>query len=543
MKETTISSYKKIVQGDIKGWLEEEVWNLLPAAYFKDPLSSVQKMEGKVVKKSMLRWAAIHPLSNGKSIFLKRDRTKGWMALLKYLVFPSKGRKEWFVAYQLKKRKLNIPKPLGWIERIHRGLVKESYYLSEAVESGVSLTEIADLLKDEKVSAELVKTIIRMHASGLLHQDLHAGNFLWNGESFFLVDLHRARLLRSLSLNQRLWNLSHLFHSLRSIWGEKEHLRFLDRYFGGVSISSQKKKKYLMKIHSSMDRLQKRQWRSRTKRCLKESTEFSVVKKNDRIVYRRREFDLEEVIQGVEEHLRISSREPCELIKKDTKSRVSYLKRGDKDIYVKQFIYSYGGGRWSRYLLPSKGIRAWVGGNGLKVRGVSSITPLALLERRGWSGRRESFLFMEALRDGLEMDRYILSDLEKREKKRAFVKAFARWLSSLHQKGIYHQDMKACNILVQKSGDRWEFYLLDLEDTRLDVNVDEKRLMKNLLQLNTSVPKTITRTDRMRFFNEYGDFKPPLKKGKPFLRRLLQKSRERGIVYVSPHGVVKEESF
>ena len=64
------------------------------------------------------------------------------------------------------------------MERIHRGLVKESYYLSEAVESGVSLAEVADILKDEKISTELVKMVIRIHSSGLLHQDLHAGNFL-----------------------------------------------------------------------------------------------------------------------------------------------------------------------------------------------------------------------------------------------------------------------------------------------------------------------------------------------------------------------------
>jgi len=535
------SSYKIVSQGDIKGCLKEEIWSLLPAAFFEDPVSSAQKAGAKVIKESMLRWAAILTLPHGRRIFLKRDRTKGGLRSLKYFFLPSNARKEWFIAYQSKKRNLNIPQPLGWIEKGHFGCTKESIYLSEAIGSGVSLIEEPAIAGEGSSVDELAKTVRRIHDSGLFHKDLHAGNFLRDDRSFFLIDLHRARILRSVSLDQRVWNLSHLFHSLRSVWGEKEHLRFLDRYFEGDSISSKEKKEYLMKIHSWMVRLQKRQWRSRTKRCLKESTEFSVVKKNDRIVYRRREFDLEEVIQGVEEHLRISSREPCELIKKDTKSTVSYLKRGDKDIYVKQFIYPYGRGRWSQYLFPSKGIRAWVGGNGLKVRGVSSITPLALLERRGWSGKRESFLFMEALRDGLEMDRYILSDLEGREKKRAFVKAFAHWLSSLHQKGIYHQDMKACNVLVRENEGRWDFYLLDLEDVRLNVRVGERRLMKNLLQLNTSIPETITRTDRLRFLEEYRSLRPVVEKIKPFLRTLLNESRKRGVVYVSPTGVVTDK--
>ncbi|MDP2972200.1 MAG: lipopolysaccharide kinase InaA family protein, partial [Deltaproteobacteria bacterium] len=249
--------FMKVSQGEIKGWVREDITHLLPPAFLEDPVTFVRGTGGKVIKESQLRWAAILTLSSGRKIFIKRDKTKGWPEIFKYFILPSKARKEWFIAHQLRKRNLNIPKPLGWVERVHRGLVKESYYLSEAIESGVSLAETADLLKDEKISSELVKAVIKVHSSGLLHQDLHAGNFLWDGESFFLIDLHRARLLRSLSLNQRLWNLSHLFHSLRPIWDEKEHLRFLDQYFEGDSISSQKKKEYLTKIHSWMDRLQK----------------------------------------------------------------------------------------------------------------------------------------------------------------------------------------------------------------------------------------------------------------------------------------------
>ncbi|MBM4307638.1 MAG: hypothetical protein FJ123_12995, partial [Deltaproteobacteria bacterium] len=240
------SPYKKIAEGEMKGWVREELIDLLPPNFFKAPVPSVKGIGGEIIAESKWRWAGLFTLPGGKDVFLKRDRTKGWLELLKYLIFPSKGRKEWFIAYQLGKRNLNIPKPLGWLERIRKGFVRESYYLSEAITSRGSLAESTEILKDEKISAELVKTVIRMHSSGLLHQDLHAGNFLWDGESFYIIDLHRARLLRSLSLNQRLWNLAHLFHSLRSVWGEKEHLRFLDRYFEGDSISSKEKKEYLM---------------------------------------------------------------------------------------------------------------------------------------------------------------------------------------------------------------------------------------------------------------------------------------------------------
>jgi len=534
------SPYKKVHTDDMKGWVREEIVQLLPHHFFKDPIRAMHELHGEVIKESRLRWAAIFALPNEKRIFLKRDRTKGWFETFKYLFLPSKARKEWFIAYQLGKRNLNIPKPMGWMERVHRGWVKESYYLSEAIKSGVSLAEVADILKDEKISTELVKIVIKMHSSGLLHQDLHAGNFLWDGESFFLIDLHRARLLRSLSLNQRLWNLSYLFHSLRSIWGEKEHLRFLDEYFEGDSISSQKKKEYLMKIHSWMVRLQKRQWRSRTKRCLKESTEFSVKKEKGITIYSRNDLSFDRLKKVIESHLTFVREKPSDLLKNSPEVKVFLIEDEKGRAYVKQFCYPHFWERMKDNFRLSRGLKAWLGGNGLGARGIASVRPLALVENRDWLGVKESLLLMEALDSSQEMDRYILKGFKDFNAKMLFIRNFAQWLSSLHQKRIYHRDMKACNILVSENRETWNFHLLDLEDILLDEKVNEKKLFKNLLQLNTSTPSLMTRTDRLRFFKAYQDQHPIIKNEKGFLFRLIKKSKERGIVYVSPHGVVEE---
>jgi hypothetical protein len=103
-----------------------------------------------------------------------------------------------------------------------------------------------------------------------------------------------------------------------------------------------------------------------------------------------------------------------------------------------------------------------------------------------------------------------------------------------------HNDMKTCNILISKSEETWNFRLLDLEDVRLNERVGERRLLKNFLQLNTSTPRIMTRMDRLRFFREYIRLNPMIKNQKGFLRQLIEESRRRGLVYVSPHGVVME---
>ncbi len=529
-----------ITRGGIKGCVGEDIFHLLPPRFFEDPVRSAQDMGGSVIKESRRRWAAILTLPNGQRVFLKGDRTKGWPESLKYVFFHSKGRKEWFMAHQLKERNLSIPEPFGWMEKIRWGFVKESYYLSEAIGSGTSL--IDDPVKSAEGSSidELARIVREIHDSGLLHRDLHAGNFLRNGTSLFLTDLHRAEILRSLSADQRLWNLSQLFHSLRSVWGEGERLRFIEKYFKEGSLSLQKREALFQKIDSLMGRLQERQWKSRAKRCLKESTEFSIKKERGGHIYHRRDFPLDHLGKVLEEHLQWVKEKPSMLAKYSPEIIVSILKDGESKVCVKQFRYPRLWDAFKEYFRRSKGRKSWVAGNGLRARGIPSLLPLALVEKKNWLGWKEAFLVMEAHEMGREMDRYMLEGLKDFRKRRLFIKAFGRWLSHFHKMNLYHQDMKTCNLLISEKGETWDFHLLDLEDVRLDEKVDGRKLFKNLLQLNTSTPRVFTRVDRFRFFREYLRFNPIVKDERTFLRRLIEESRKRGLVYVSPDGVVVE---
>jgi tRNA A-37 threonylcarbamoyl transferase component Bud32 len=532
------SSFKKIAKGKMRGWMRKEIFDLLPTPFFGDPVPAIQNLEGEVIKASKLRFAAIFRLTDGRRIFFKRDKTRGLLVSLKFLMFPSKGRKEWFIADQFKKRNLPVPEPLGWMEKVHLGFVKESYYLSEAIGSGVSLIKDSVILGSPFALPNLAKTLKKFHDAGLFHHDLHVGNFLWDGKSFYLTDLHRAEIVRSLSLDQRLWNFSQIFLSLRSRWTEKEQMQFIEKYFEGDSFDLEQKEEHIRKIHSLMDRLQKRHWRSRTKRCVKESTEFSMKKEKGVRYYHRRDFSLDDIRRVIGEHLSLVNEKPPALAKYSSEVIVSILNVGRRRVCVKQFRYPHVRDIFKDLFRPSKGLKSWVGGNGLKVRGISSIKPIALVEKRGWLGGRESFFLMEAPKEAQELDRSILKWCEDFREKRLFIKAFAQWFSHLHQMNVYHKDMKARNILFSKNGENLNFQLLDLEDIRLDERINEKKLFKNLLQLNTSVPTIFTRTDHLRFFKGYLRLNPIIKDRKIFLRRLIEESQRRGTVYVTPEGVI-----
>ena len=149
--ETSI--LKRVSQGEIKGWVRGEVLDDPPPTLFYDPLSSVREMGGEVIKESIWRWAAIFCLSKGRRIFFRKDKTKGWAEHVKYLFSPTKGQKEFLIASRLERRNLNIPKPLGWLERVRRGW-------------NFRLLDFEDIRMDERMNRKkLYKNFLQLNTS------------------------------------------------------------------------------------------------------------------------------------------------------------------------------------------------------------------------------------------------------------------------------------------------------------------------------------------------------------------------------------------
>ena len=68
MKNDEPCSFRAISQGDIRGWVREDICHLLPPPFFEDPVSSALAVDARVIKESMLRWAGIISLPNGKDL-------------------------------------------------------------------------------------------------------------------------------------------------------------------------------------------------------------------------------------------------------------------------------------------------------------------------------------------------------------------------------------------------------------------------------------------------------------------------------------------
>src|SRR5204862_8024273 len=72
-----------------------------------------------------------------------------------------------------------------------------------------------------------------------------------------------------------------------------------------------------------------------------------------------------------------------------------------------------------------------------------------------------------------------------------------------HRLGVWHGDLKACNWLVREHGDDLSFHLVDTDRVRFLTSVDRDRRLRNLAQLAASIPRSVTRADRLRWWRRY----------------------------------------
>jgi serine/threonine protein kinase len=212
-------------------------------------------------------------------------------------------------------------------------------------------------------------------------------------------------------------------------------------------------------------------------------------------------------------------------------------------VCVKEYRYKGVSDGLRHLFRQPKGRVSWVAGNALFSRGMSPLKPLAYTERRTLGFLREAFFVTESMADSMEMDRYLIRRFETPPGGvlRRFIEQFGLWIGNLHRAGIYHRDLKTCNILVRENRDGWDFSLIDLEDVILGRRVGVEEILRSVVQINCSVPKFFSYGDRMRFLSGYLRAHPALMDKRVFVGQVLEESRKRGIVYVSPEGDVMEE--
>jgi hypothetical protein len=209
------------------------------------------------------------------------------------------------------------------------------------------------------------------------------------------------------------------------------------------------------------------------------------------------------------------ARPDCRIIKDQKKIKVGCLSLDvtgkESSFYIKRYNAFSLRYRIGSLLALSGAVRSLRGAALLQSARIHTATPVAAVESRVKGVLTKSFFITEEICGGKTADAYWREDLTGSrlshlwQRRRNFLAGLASVFRSLHAAEIYHNDLKDANILAvpRPSELSQTFYLLDLEGVRRYNRLSEKRRIKNLVQINRTLGRYVSRSDKFCFLKSY----------------------------------------
>ncbi|MBT3879154.1 MAG: hypothetical protein HON76_08570 [Candidatus Scalindua sp.] len=556
-------SVKKIKNGT--EWTVREGYEKIPDRFDPDDfLSDLNGNNYTLVKENRVRSVISMPGSdiNENGIYIKYFKRGGYKEYIKHLFVPTKARIEWEVGNALLSKDINTALPLAISEGKRRLLIVtetviNSEELMEFCQSNYEGSLSVERESEKKILLDKLALLIRdIHEKGFCHYDLHAGNILIRfkeeqnvaGYDLYLMDLHRVKIFKSISVRQRMYNLAQIFNSLSSIMTKADKLDFIRSYGSNALGNITDKNKLVRQIDEQSSKIRNIHYGSRRKRSLKESSIFSRQRFAGTKMFFRKGHDTDNFQALIEKHNNaLVNNERTVIMKRDSKTILTRHTIKDdtiQNVVVKQYKAGCLGRLLKNIFRGSAGRKAWVAGNGLRVYGFNTPLPLALIEKKLSGITTDSYVIMEEVKDSLEMDRYILKNsgnLTGLRMKRELIRGFAKTLGEMHNHNIFHHDLKTCNIMVKEKGKSFDFTFLDFDKVSFNDGITVRKRVKNLTQINLSTPRLFTFADRLRFLKEYLEQCNIMSEKKKILREIVNLSKPEKILYVSFNGDVTED--
>ena len=454
--------------------------------HLADMLSQVN--ECSVVKESNRR-QVYHLQTTDGGYFLKHSLLVRTKDRLRHFFLPRRRWAEWRNLHRLRLAQIPAARPLA------KGQSKTShpqayFILTEQVPgTHIPFNSIPDARSLGRYTAFL-------HRRRVYHADLNRKNFILNpAGQFHLLDAQEVYFLPWMPRRLKINNLGRVIFNLCSLddpepWATK----FLEGYHQDIS-----KNVNLTEVIEAARRHQHRQYRSRSKRCCKNSSQFEIIKTRHLHGYKRRDFTWGalELQQALEKGIALKGSHV-----------ISY-----RGVCIKTHL--------RRLFHENRCLTSWKMSRALAVRGIPVPRSLGYFEIKG-----QSYFLAELLDDRLHLNAY-LSAITDESVKRQALKKLALWLRKIHDAHVWQKDFKSNNILCQQG----QYYMIDLDGVRLRRLTDRDRIT-NLSQLNASLSNAITIKDRLRFFDYYSaDKRSSRHQRRVFYREIWNITRTKGTAY------------
>jgi Ser/Thr protein kinase RdoA (MazF antagonist) len=454
---------------------------------------------------------------------------------LKVLAFGNRARREWETALALRVAGLPVPQP--WFLAVGpvgaaaaRGGGPDEIGLADFASSfGAAAIpnarplggHLEDLAASRAASpsaaldalAPTLGVLARMHAAGFHHRDFHGGNVLLRGgepRDVVVIDLHRVDRGREVGVAARAEALATLLHTLRFGLAQDQFAAAIDLYADAANLSAARPR-FVTTVLARIAQREAARVESRSKRCVRESSEFTAVHAGGCRGWRRRNVDegvLFAAIARAREALAAGSPHVRSIARR---SSVALAAAGDASWAVK--VYDGDGRRKSLRARWTEGRAgaAYRAGFALAVRAVPAPPVVAWVKTPD-----RSVLVMTAYDDAVTLlqasFRWLAEPRERRDALlRAGADAVAELLRSLWTARVQVHDLSPKNVLLRARDGVVRASLCDFDGIRFGRAPTLERLIRGLAQVNDCAPGIPARA-RLRVLCQ-------LKRSLPLLRR------------------------
>lgn len=468
-----------------------------------------------------------------KEFFAARTRptlAKRGLALLQRLARRDAARLEWQALQRLHEAGVPVPEPLAFARRSGGAALIVTRHVPGARTLDRALVGYA--FERRRLLREVGELTHRLHDAGFVHGDLHIGNILVGESGPVLVDLHRVRPIES--PYERIRDIAFLDFSLfqRGVSrSNRLRLRIAALNFGHFRVASERER--LREIGRASQTRSIEYYRGRTRRTLRAGEEFISLTHGNSSGLRVASFSERSARDAVDAHLhQVETHGPC-LIKHDHRSRVSAVQVEGRRVVVKEVVKAGTRRMLADWFRGSAGRRAWVGGHGLLIRGISVATPLAYLEERRGGVSRASLVILEDLSEAR-----CIADLKSTDPEAEFLpRQLLSLLIRLHRSGSLHGDLQSIHLYLVSRDEKPELSLIDLEGIRFSDRLSDRQRIQMLAELNASLDDDlISPAKRAEMFSDYRRVLPfergNRRAAKEIMRRSLarnQRWRARGV--------------
>ena len=518
------------------------VWEVLPAWRSRLLASGEldldlwrRKQRVRVVKDGLHRTVYRIDLTD-QAVYLKHYRCRRVSQAVRHLFRASAARREWDKANELARRKIPTIHPVGLGEQVSACLVRDNFFVSEAVPRSHSLDDYAAkvlaLLPEgersrqrRQLCVELAKLTADLHRAGVFHHDFHAGNVLVQrtesaalpalaaGFRLLLIDLPSVAFSRPLNWRRSLASLVMLGTGLLERTSKAERWRFWRAYLlYRNDLSELDVRRMACLIERRCFNRARRILGARDKRALRVNRDFIRFETAEVVAHAVSDLPRDALCQLAaepDEPLRRFVGRPVKLSRRGVVvearwpavrgiARVAYKRYRPKNLWkacLDRFRQS-----------PARA--GWYVGHALLSRGIATARPIALVEPR--RGPQRSYLVTEWIEGGLNLHLYLWQLAEqsppvRRRRVRHVAESLGRLIGRMHRWRISHRDLKACNLMLVEQPDAVESLLVDVGGVRFRRRISKRRRARNLARLAVSLElhPWLTRGDRLRFLRAY----------------------------------------